>query len=203
MVRWCWVNFYQRGVLLLWIPVGQGPTALTVGAGGGCLDVFSLVYHFSFLSPSIWETARYRLKYCLKGPLSPKQPTNQPTFWETTRYRLKYCLKGPLNPTNQPLLYIMKYCLKSLLTNSNWGWSGGAMVLGKLPVPGRPTIWITVGQGPTVLAVGAGGGCLDIFTLIYPFFPLCPSLWETARYRLKYCLKGPLNPNQPTNQPTN
>ena len=74
------------------------------------------------------------------------------------------------------------------------------MVLGKLPVPGRPTIWITVGQGPTALAVGAGGGCLDIFTLIYPFFPLCPSLWETASYRLKYCLKGPLNPK--TNQPT-
>ena len=37
------------------------------------------------------------------------------------------------------------------------GWSGGAMVLGKLTVPGRPTIWITVGQGPTALAVGAGG----------------------------------------------
>ena len=48
-------------------------------------------------------------------------------------------------------------------------WSGGAMVLGKLAVPGRPTIWITVGQGPTALTVGAGGGCLDIFTLIYPF----------------------------------
>ena len=78
------------------------------------------------------------------------------------------------------------------------GWSGGAMVLGKLPVPGRPTIWITVGQGPTALAVGAGGGCLDIFTLIYPFSPLSPSLWDTARYRLKYCLKGPLNPKQPT-----
>ena len=68
------------------------------------------------------------------------------------------------------------------------------MVLGQLPVPGRPTIWITVGQGPTELTVGAGGGCLDIFTLIYPFFLLSPSLWETARYRLKYCLKGPLNP---------
>ena len=39
------------------------------------------------------------------------------------------------------------------------------MVPGKLPVPGRPTIWITVGQGPIALAVGAGGGCLDIFTL--------------------------------------
>ena len=37
------------------------------------------------------------------------------------------------------------------------------MVLGKLPVLGRPAIWITVGQGPTALAVGAGGGCLDIF----------------------------------------
>ena len=42
--------------------------------------------------------------------------------------------------------------------------------------------------------------CLDIFTLLYPFSPLSPSLWETARYRLKYCLKGPLNPKQPTNQ---
>ena len=71
-------------------------------------------------------------------------------------------------------------------------------MLGKLPVPGRPTILITVGQGPIALAVGAGGGCLDIFTLIYPFSSLSPSLWETARYRLKYCLKGPLNPKQPT-----
>ena len=53
---------------------------LAVGAGRGCLDIFSLVYHFSFLSPSLWETARYRLKYCLKGPISPKQPTNQPTI---------------------------------------------------------------------------------------------------------------------------
>ena len=75
------------------------------------------------------------------------------------------------------------------------------MVLGKLPVPGRPTIWITVGQGPTALTVGAGGGCLDIFTLIYPFFPLSPSLWETARYRLKYCLKGPLSPKSTNQQP--
>ena len=157
MVRRYWVNFQCRGVLLIWIIVGQGPIALAVGAGGGCLDIFSLIYHFSFLSPSLWETARYRLKYCLKGPLSPKQPTNQPT--------------------------------------------GGAMALGKLPVPGRPTIWITVGQGPTALAVGAGGGCLNIFTLIYPFSSRFPSLWETTRYRLKYCLKGPLNPKQPTNQP--
>ena len=74
------------------------------------------------------------------------------------------------------------------------------MVLGKLPVPGRPTIWIIVQQGPTALAVGAGGGCLDIFSLVYHFSFLTPSLWETARYRRKYCLKGPLSPNQATNQ---
>ena len=56
-------------------PQGQGPTALAVVAGGGCLDIFTLLYLFS--------------------PLSPSR-----------------------------------------------GWSGGAMVLGKLPVTGRPTIWI-------------------------------------------------------------
>ena len=46
VVRRCWVNFQCRGVLLLWIIVGQGPIALAIGAGGGCLDIF-----FSHLSP--------------------------------------------------------------------------------------------------------------------------------------------------------
>ena len=60
------------------------------------------------------------------------------------------------------------------------------MVLGKLPVcvwggggggggGGRPTIRIIVGQGPTALAVGADGGGLDIFSLIYHFSFLSPS----------------------------
>ena len=53
------------------------------------------------------------------------------------------------------------------------------MVLGKLPLPGRPTIWLIVGQGPIALAVGAGGG-LDIFTLLYIFSPLSASISETA-----------------------
>ena len=36
---------------LIWIIVEQGPTALSVGADWACLDIFSLVYHFSsFLS---------------------------------------------------------------------------------------------------------------------------------------------------------
>ena len=49
----------------------------------------------------------------------------------------------------------------------------------------------------TALAVGARGGCLGIFTLICLFSPLSLSLWETARYRLKHCFKGPLNLKQP------
>ena len=54
------------------------------------------------------------------------------------------------------------------------------MALGKLPVPGRPTVWMIVGQGPPALAVGVDGNYLDTFTLIYPFSPLSPFLWETA-----------------------
>ena len=71
------------------------------------------------------------------------------------------------------------------------------MVLGNIPVPGRPTNLITVGQGPIALAVGPVGVVWTfLFTSILS--PISPSLWETARYRLKYCLKGPLNPKQPT-----
>ena len=56
------------------------------------------------------------------------------------------------------------------------------MVQGKLPVPGRPIIWMIVGQGPVVLAVGAGGGCLDIllssiFSLLFlPLFGRRPGI---------------------------
>ena len=76
------------------------------------------------------------------------------------------------------------------------------MVLGKLLVPGRPTNFDYSRTRPIALAIGAGGGCLDIFSLIYNFSFLSPSLWETVRYRLKDCLKGPLHPEQPTNQPS-
>ena len=71
------------------------------------------------------------------------------------------------------------------------------MVLGALPEPGRPTIWMKVGQGPSALAVGAEGDS-DIFTLIYLYSALSTALWETVRYSPKYCLKGPLSPEQRT-----
>ena len=55
MVRWCWVNFQCQGVLLIWIIVGQGPIALAVGAGGGGLDIFTLIYPFSSFSLSLGD----------------------------------------------------------------------------------------------------------------------------------------------------
>ena len=41
------------------------------------------------------------------------------------------------------------------------------MVLGELPVLGRPTILITVGQGRTALTVGASGGCWTFFSHLF------------------------------------
>ena len=74
---------------------------LAVGAGGGSLDIFSLFYHFYFLSPSLGDGGGRVERWC----------------------------------------WVNFQCRGVLL------------------------IWIIV--GPTALAVGAGGGCLDIFTLIY------------------------------------
>ena len=62
------------------------------------------------------------------------------------------------------------------------GWWGGAKVLGKPPVPGRPSNLDY--SRASALAVGAGEGCSDIFSLIYFFSSLPSCHWETAQYRL-------------------
>ena len=51
------------------------------------------------------------------------------------------------------------------------------MVLGKLPVPGRPTFRMEVEQGPIARAVDAGGGGLGIVILLYLFSSLSLPLW--------------------------
>ena len=59
MVLWYWVNFQCRSVILSWIRVWQGPTALAVGAGGGVWSFFSLGPDFlAHLSH------RLRVSYC-------------------------------------------------------------------------------------------------------------------------------------------
>ena len=102
--------------------------------GWGWFGHFLLSSILSLLSPSLWETARYRLKYCLKGPV-----LGRPAYLDWSRARA--------------------YCACS---RCGWGWFGHFLL-------------------SSILSL------------------LSPSLWETARYRLKYCLKGPLNPKQPTN----
>ena len=76
------------------------------------------------------------------------------------------------------------------------------MVLGKLPVPGRPTIWITVGQGPTVLAVGAGGIVWTfLLSSILSFLSLSLSLGD-GPIQTEILSQRAVKPqtNQPTNQ---
>ena len=59
------------------------------------------------------------------------------------------------------------------------GWLGGVLVPGKLPVSGHPANLIKVGHGPIVLAVGAGGSCLEIFSLVFHSLSLfSPSLGD-------------------------
>ena len=74
--------------------------------------------------------------------------------------------------------------------------SGDAMVLGKLPVPLRPTRFDN-GRARVYCAWSRCGWVLFLSSVISLLFL---TLWEIARYRLKYCLKGPLNPKQPTSQ---
>ena len=90
------------------------------------------------------------------------------------------------------------FCLSTFM---NCEWLDGVMVLGKLPVLGHPT---SLGNGRlrayctfSRCRWGLFGYFLSLSSIISLL--LSPSLWEMARYRLKYCLKGLLNPKQSTN----
>ena len=96
--------------------------------------------------------------------------------------------------------YINNICKFSY--NGKRGWSGGAMVLGKLPVPGRPTN-LDYSRARAYCACSRCGWGLfgHFFSDLSLLFSFSLSLGAT-RYGLKYCLKGPLSPKT-TNQPTN
>ena len=85
-------------------------------------------------------------------------------------------------------------------TKQSRGCSDGAKVLGKLPVPGRPTNLDNSRTRACCACSSSGWGLFGHFSVICHISFLSPSLWETARYRLKYCLKGPLSLKQPTNK---
>ena len=54
-MRWRWVSFQFRGVQLIWIRVGQGPTVLAMGAGGGCLGILVSSIICLFFLPSLGD----------------------------------------------------------------------------------------------------------------------------------------------------
>ena len=101
----------------------------------------------------------------------------------------------PVFDVTSCVIFVMRFWLLLHNFKAKLGWSGGAMVLGELPVPDILLIWITIGKGLLRLQVGVGGVVWTFFLL--PIISL--SFWETARFRLKYCLKGPLSQKQRTN----
>ena len=89
-----------------------------------------------------------------------------------------------------------KKTLKSLFpVNIETGAVGSGEGAWLLSVPRSSVHWVRVGQGLAVLAVDVEGSLFAQFSLLYRF-DVSISLQETARQRLKYCLKGPLNPKQ-------
>ena len=92
VVRWCWVKLPVPGRPTICITVGQRPPALAVAAGGGCLDIFTLIYHFSFspLSLSLGDGLIWT-EILSQRAVKPKT-TNQPTYE-------KICCDPSLEPT--------------------------------------------------------------------------------------------------------
>ena len=72
------------------------------------------------------------------------------------------------------------------------------MVLGKLSAPERLTRLDNSRTRAFALAVGAGGGCLDIFFLVYHFSSFSLSLGDGPTEILSERAVKPQN-NQPTN----
>ena len=105
VVRKCWVNFQRRGVLLIWIIVGQAPIALAVGADGGCLDIFSLVCLFSFSFVLSGRRSNIDGNTVSKGRYTQ---TNQPT--KIREILTKLC---PL--FNSTIIAIEKHCQHNIL----------------------------------------------------------------------------------------
>ena len=79
IVRWCLVNFQCRGRPFNLNNIGTRTYCAWSRCGWGCWDIFLSVFSLFYIP--LWETVRYRLKYCLKGPFNSKQPTNVTGWW--------------------------------------------------------------------------------------------------------------------------
>ena len=94
MEQWCWVDFQCRGVLLIWIVVGQGPTVLAVGTGGGLFGhFFSGLLFLSSYSLSLGDCP-IQTEILSQRAVKPKS-TNQATVSRMTTNNyfipMKFC----------------------------------------------------------------------------------------------------------------
>ena len=144
----------------IWITVGQGSTALAVSAGGGGLDIFTLIYLYRAVSQREGEKGEKRIDESKNVQTTPTR-----TYYKCSR-PLPYCYPNCRTPRHWKFTQHHRTTRPPLQPSR---WSGGAKVLGKLHVPGRPTIWITVGQGPIAHVVGTGGRLFGNF-YSYLFF---------------------------------
>ena len=94
------------------------------------------------------------------------------------------------------------FAVHGFLNASIRRWSGDAMVLGKLSVPGRPTILMTVEQGPIVLAADAGGGWFGLFYSPPSFLSSFSLSLGDGPIQTEILSQRAVKP-KPTNQPTN
>ena len=69
-------------------------------------------------------------------------------------------------------------------------WSGGVMVLGKLPTGGASYNLDDSRARAYCTCSRCGWGLFGHFYSLCPFCPISPSLWETARYSLNTVSKG-------------
>ena len=143
------------------------------GCGWGLFGHFFLSSIVSLFFLPLWETARYRLKYCLKGPLNPRQPTSLRRF--IVRFMSEISFYGDTSADNFQYSYPHSNSLLHIFRGGRvvrWCWVN-------FQCRGVLLIWIIVGQGLTVLSVGAGGGSLVIFfSLLYHFSSFSLSLGD-------------------------
>ena len=68
-----------RGVLLIWSRVGQGPTVLAAGSGGGCLDIVLSCLSFLFSFSLSLGDGPIKTEILSQRAVKPKT-TNQPSY---------------------------------------------------------------------------------------------------------------------------
>ena len=133
----------------------------------------------SLLAHSVFRKAYQNLESCMQKKGTFEGPSS---YWAHI---------VPCSVHQQSLNNITHYIAILNIMPSCPGWSGGAKVLGKLSVPGRPTDLDNRRARAYWACSRCEWGLFWTVFLLSIFSDFFLPLWETVLYRLKYCLKGP------------